>query len=85
MLNRTLVINIRTFTGEYINLNLPVEFVKRLIDNNCFDFFYYKEDAIDCDKLLKLVNNAFNYDLTGYIGEITTADQYKLVCNIFHF
>mgnify|MGYP000936033297 CR=1 FL=1 len=40
MLNRTLVINIHTFTGEYINLNLPVEFVKRLIDNNCFDFFF---------------------------------------------
>ena len=42
MQNRTLIININTFTGEYINLNLPVEFVKRLIDNNCFDFFYYK-------------------------------------------
>lgn len=82
MLNRTLVINIHTFTGEYINLNLPVEFVKRLIDNNCFDFFYYKEDAIDCDKLLKLVNNAFNYDLTGYIGEITTVDNNHIELSI---
>ena len=40
--DRILIININTFTGEYINLNLPVEFVKRLINNNCFDFFYYR-------------------------------------------
>ena len=60
MLNRTLVINIHTFTGEYINLNLHVEFVKRL----------------------KLVNNAFNYDLTGYIGEITTADNNHIELSI---
>ena len=26
--DRILIININTFTGEYINLNLPVEFVK---------------------------------------------------------
>ncbi|WP_295777600.1 hypothetical protein [Clostridium sp. 2218st1_F5_2218SCRN_220325] len=73
--DRTLIININTFTGEYINLNLPVEFVKRLINNNCFDFFYYREDAIDCEKFLKLVKDAFNYELTGYIGEIKTVDN----------
>lgn len=82
MNNRTLIININTFTGEYINLNLPVEFVKRLIDNNCFDFFYYKEDAIDSEKLLLLIKDAFNYDLTGYIGEITTADKTHIELNI---
>lgn len=72
MINRKLIININTYTGEYINLNLPVRFVKRLIDNNCFDFFYYREDAIDLEKFLKVVKDAFNYDLTGYIGEIRT-------------
>lgn len=82
MNNRTLIININTFTGEYINLNLPVEFVKRLIDNNCFDFFYYKEDAIDSEKLLSLIKDAFNYDLTGYIGQITTADKTHIELNI---
>ena len=75
MNDRTLIININTFTGEYINLNLPVEFVKRIIDNNCFDFFYYREDALDSEKLLNLIKDAFNYDLTGYIGEIKTVDN----------
>ena len=75
MNDRTLIININTFTGEYINLNLPVEFVKRIIDNNCFDFFYYREDAIDSEKLLNLIKDAFNFDLTGYIGEIKTVDN----------
>ncbi len=75
MNNRTLIININTFSGEYINLNLPVEFVKRVIDNNCFDFFYYREDAVDSEKLLTLVKDAFNYNLTGYIGEIKTANN----------
>ena len=75
MNDRTLIININTFTGEYINLNLPVEFVKRIIDNNCFDFFYYTEDAIDSEKLLNLIKDAFNYALTGYIGEIKTVDN----------
>ncbi|WP_370838723.1 hypothetical protein [Intestinibacter bartlettii] len=45
-------------------------------------FSINKEDAIDCDKLLKLVNNAFNYDLTGYIGEITTADNNHIELSI---
>ena len=75
MRNRKLIININTFNGEYINLNLPVEFVKRIIDNNCFDFFYYREDAVDSDKLLKVIRDAFNYNLTGYIGEIRTSNN----------
>lgn len=75
MRNRKLIININTFNGEYINLNLPVEFVKRIIDNNCFDFFYYREDAIDSDKILKIIKDAFNYNLTGYIGEIRTSNN----------
>ncbi|MBU5336900.1 hypothetical protein [Intestinibacter bartlettii] len=82
MNNRTLIINISTFTGEYINLNLPVEFVKRVINNNCFDFFYYREDAIDSEKLLTLINDAFKYDLTGYIGEIKTVDNNHIELSI---
>lgn len=82
MNNRTLIININTFTGEYINLNLPVEFVKRVINNNCFDFFYYREDAIDSEKLLTLINDAFKYDLTGYIGEIKTVDNNHIELSI---
>ena len=72
---KKLIININTFNGEYINLNLPVEFVKRIIDNNCFDFFYYREDAVDSDKLLKVIRDAFNYNLTGSIGEIMTSNN----------
>ncbi|MGM9533961.1 MAG: hypothetical protein ACI3VR_01865 [Intestinibacter sp.] len=72
---KKLIIDINTFNGEYINLNLPVEFVKRIIDNNCFDFFYYREDAVDSDKVLKIIRDAFNYNLTGYIGEIRTSND----------
>lgn len=80
--NRTLIINIHTFTNDYINLNLPVEFVKRLIKNNCFDFFYYREDALDLQKLLTIINDAFNYDLVGYIGEIKTSDDNHIKLSI---
>ena len=82
---RKLIININTYTGEYINLNLPVDFVRRMIDNNCFDFFYYKEDAIDSEKFLKLVKDALNYNLTGYIGEIRTNNDNVINLSIEHF
>lgn len=72
MQNKTLVININTYAGDYINLNLPIEFVKRVLNNNKFDFFYYREDAIDSEKVLELVRDIFNYNLNGYIGEVKT-------------
>lgn len=72
MRNKTLVININTFAGDYINLNLPIEFVRRVLNNNGFDFFYYREDAIDSEKVLALVRDVFNYNLNGYIGEVKT-------------
>ncbi|MDO5011566.1 MAG: hypothetical protein Q4E31_12130 [Intestinibacter bartlettii] len=61
---------------------MPVEFLKWVINNNCFDFFYYREDAIDSEKLLTLINDAFKYDLTGYIGEIKTVDNNHIELSI---
>lgn len=71
-MNKKLVISINTNTGEFVNLNLPMDFVKRMLNNNSFDFFYYRDDAIDSEKLLDIIRDGLNYNLTGYIGEVHT-------------
>lgn len=38
-------------TGDKIHIKLPVGFVKKMIKNNTFDFFYGADDMIDSQKL----------------------------------
>lgn len=71
-MEKKLIISIDSNTGEYINLNLPIDFVRRLVNNNSFDFFYYRDDAIDSEKLLDIIRDALDYNLTGYLGKVCT-------------
>lgn len=65
--DRLVIINISSHTGDKIRLNLPVNFVKRLINNNSLDFFLFEEEIVDTQKISKSLLESFNYNLTGEI------------------
>lgn len=63
--DRLVIININSHTGDKIRLNLPVDFVKKLIKNNALDFFLFEEEIVDTQKIIKSLLESFNYNLTG--------------------
>ena len=65
--NKFVITNIKSHTGDKINLNLPIEFVKKLIKNNALDFFLFEEEIVDTKKMIKSLVDAFNYNATGSI------------------
>ena len=67
---RLLRIRILSHTGDKIHIKLPVGFVKKMIKNNTFDFFYGADDIIDSQKLLDVLIKAFDYDLSGEIAHM---------------
>lgn len=72
--DRLVIININSHTGDKVRLNLPVEFVKKLIKNNALDFFIFKEEIIDTQKMIKSLLESFNYNLTG---EVVNLERYN--------
>ena len=67
---RLLRVRILSHTGDKIHIKLPVGFVKKMIKNNTFDFFYLLDDMIDSQKLLDVLVKAFDYDLSGEIAHM---------------
>ena len=67
---RLLRIRVLSHTGDKIHIKLPVGFVKKMIKNNTFDFFYGADDMIDSQKLLDVLVKAFDYDLSGEIAHM---------------
>ena len=67
---RWLWVRILSHTGDKIHIKLPVGFVKKMIKNNTFDFFYGADDMIDSQKLLDVLVKAFDYDLSGEIAHM---------------
>ncbi|MGL4912886.1 MAG: hypothetical protein ACRC3Y_10720 [Romboutsia sp.] len=63
-------IRVLSHSGEKVHVKLPISFVKKLIQNNALDIFNSKDDIVDGDKLLALIINAFNYDLSGEIAHL---------------
>lgn len=68
--DRLVIININSHTGDKIKLNLPVDFVKKLISNNALDFFLFEEEIVDTQKMIKSLLDSFNYNLTGEIANL---------------
>lgn len=68
--DRLVIININSHTGDKIKLNLPVDFVKKLIKNNALDFFLFEEEIADTQKMIKSLLDSFNYNLTGEIANL---------------
>ena len=52
---RLLRIRILSHSGDKIHIKLPIEFVKKMIKNNTFDFFYGVNDILDSNKLLDVL------------------------------
>lgn len=71
---RFVIINIHSHKGDKVKLNLPIEFVKRFIKNNSFDFFLFEEEIVDTKKLTKSLLDSFNYNLTG---DIVNLERYN--------
>ena len=67
---RLLRVRILSHTGDKKHIKLPVGFVKKMIKNNTFDFFYGADDMIDSQKLLDVLVKAFDYDLSGEIAHM---------------
>ena len=80
---KLLRIRILSHTGDKIHIKLPVGFVKKMIKNNTFDFFYGADDIIDSQKLLDVLIKAFDYDLSGEIAhmERKNGDIIKMIIN----
>lgn len=72
--DRLVIININSHTGDKIKLNLPMEFVKKLIKNNALDFFIFEEEIVDTQKMIKSLLDSFSYNLTG---EILNLERYN--------
>ena len=72
--DRLVIININSHTGDKVKLNLPVEFVKKLIKNNALNFFIFEEEIVDTQKMTKSLLDSFKYDLTG---EILNLERYN--------
>lgn len=68
--DRLVIININSHAGDKIRLNLPVDFVKKLIKNNALDFFLFEEEIVDTQKMIKSLLDSFNYNLTGEIANL---------------
>lgn len=66
--DKLVIINIDAHTGDKIKLNLPMNFVKKLIKNNALDFFLFEEDVVDTNKLINLMLDAFKYDISGEVA-----------------
>ena len=78
---RFLKIKIAANTGDKIFLKLPIDFVKRLVKNNAIDFFKDQSDIIDSEKLLKIMMNAFDYNIVGEIAylERNNGDKIRFI------
>ena len=67
---RLLRVRILSHTGDKIHIKLPIGFVKKMVRNNTFDFFYGVDDMVDSQKLLDVLVKAFDYDLSGEIAHM---------------
>ena len=78
---RFLKIKIAANTGDKIFLKLPIDFVKRLVKNNAIDFLKDQSDIIDSEKLLKIMMNAFDYNIVGEIAyfERNNGDKIRFI------
>jgi hypothetical protein len=68
-------VRILSNSGDKINLKFPIEFVKRMIKINGFNWLNLKNDIVDTENLAKLVTEALNFNLTGDIAHIQTKNN----------
>ena len=63
-------IRVVSHTGDKMSVKLPMDFVKKMVENNALDIFNSSDDIIDSQKLLNVLIKAFDYNLTGEVAYI---------------
>ena len=78
---RFLKVKVSANSGDKMYFKLPIVFVKRLVQNNAIDFFKDQSDIIDSQKLLKIMLNAFDYNIVGEIAylERNNGDKIRFI------
>lgn len=61
--------------GDKIHLKFPVEFVKRMVKINGFNWLNISSDIVDTNGLVKMVVSALDCKLTGEIAHIETKNN----------
>lgn len=74
-------IRVLAHSGDKVNIKLPIDFSKQMIQNNALEFFEENESLIDGKKITDVILSAFDYDLTGEI--VTFERRNKDVIKIF--
>lgn len=74
-------VRILSRSGDKINLTFPIEFVKRMIKINGFNWLNIQSDIVDTNGLVKIVIHALDAKLTGEIAHIETKnnDSIKII------
>ena len=67
---RLLRIRITYNNGDKMQIKLPINFVKKIINNNTFEILNYSNEFIDNKKIQDILSKAFEYELTGEIANI---------------
>jgi len=78
---RFLKVKVSANSGDKIYFKLPINFVKRLVQNNAIDFLKDQSDIIDSEKLLRIMLNAFDYNIVGEIAylERNNGDRIRFI------
>ena len=78
---RFLKVKVSANSGDKMYFKLPINFVKRLVQNNAIDFFKDQSDIIDSEKLLRIMLNAFDYNIVGEIAylERNNGDRIRFI------
>ena len=67
---KLLRVKVLSHNGDKIHIKLPVNFVKKMIQNNALDFFNDLDDIIDGKKLISLVTRALDENISGEVAHL---------------
>ncbi|MEG2788699.1 MAG: hypothetical protein RR942_12870 [Romboutsia sp.] len=80
--DRLFRIRILSNEGDKISLKFPVEFVKRMVKVNGFNWLNFKSDLVDNENLSKIVIHALDSNLSGNIANIQTKNNDSIKISI---
>lgn len=80
---RLLRIRILANSGDKIHIKLPIDFVRKMVNNNVLDIFNNVDDIVDSEKLLKLVIKALDENISGEVAHLErkNGDIIKIILN----
>ncbi|WP_195237454.1 hypothetical protein [Romboutsia sp. 1001285H_161024_C4] len=78
---KLLRVKVLSHNGDKIHIKLPVNFVKKMIQNNALDFFNDLDDIIDGKKLISLATKALDENISGEVAHLerSNGDIIKII------